>query len=88
MRIRFARLRMNFLKRQADNFDLLGFEPFDHSLLPERLIVCGGASANPTITNLLSQCLGAPTFALHSSPDVRVTSSGTSFTLSELDALF
>lgn len=43
-------------------YNPLGFDPYDHSILPRRLIVMGRASDSRVMVDMLSSILGAPVF--------------------------
>ncbi|MBW0471782.1 hypothetical protein O181_011497 [Austropuccinia psidii MF-1] len=74
MRIQLARVNQA-LKKPAHPtesppfpYSLLGFDPYDHSVLPERIIILGRASENRVMVDLLSSVLGAPVYRSAPSP--------------------
>lgn len=68
MRLQLARIYQSV--RQLKNpkhvphasYRMLGFDPFDHDVLPRRLIVVGRASDSRVMVDMLSSILGAPIY--------------------------
>ncbi|WAQ83870.1 hypothetical protein PtA15_4A319 [Puccinia triticina] len=46
----------------ATTYSLLGFNPYDHSVLPKRIIVMGKASGSRVMIDLLSSIMGVPVY--------------------------
>ncbi|KAG0151021.1 hypothetical protein CROQUDRAFT_668125 [Cronartium quercuum f. sp. fusiforme G11] len=57
-----ARQSKNLKPKACVPYNSLGFDPYDHSILPRRLIVMGRASDSRVMIDMLSSILGAPVF--------------------------
>ncbi|KAI7957872.1 hypothetical protein MJO29_006089 [Puccinia striiformis f. sp. tritici] len=68
MRLQLSRisqgLRLLDLSRGtlAPAYSSLGFDPYDHSVLPQRIIVTGKAAGSRVMTELLSSIIGIPVY--------------------------
>lgn len=70
LQIRLQLARINQERKQlsrsketlASAYSLLGLDPYDHSVLPSRIIVMGQASKNRVMVELLSSITGAPVY--------------------------
>ncbi|PLW45419.1 hypothetical protein PCANC_11912 [Puccinia coronata f. sp. avenae] len=68
MRLQLSRISQGLMhpessgKTLAPTYSLLGFNPYDHSVLPKRIIAIGQASGSRVMIELLSSILGAPVY--------------------------
>lgn len=68
MRVQLARIYQaarqlkNPNRKSSRVYSSLGFDPYDHSILPRRLIVMGKAADSRVMVDMLSSILGAPVY--------------------------
>jgi hypothetical protein len=68
MRLQLSRINQgvrhleNTNQTLATAYSLLGFDPYDHSVLPKRIIVIGQAAGSRVMIDLLSSIIGVPVY--------------------------
>ncbi|KAA1074993.1 hypothetical protein PGT21_026602 [Puccinia graminis f. sp. tritici] len=68
MRLQLSRISQGLRHLENTNeilapaYSLLGFDPYDHSVLPKRIIVIGQASGSRVMIDLLSSIIGVPVY--------------------------